>query len=136
FAADFPITTDASVLPASGGPNSIGSGANFVSFSIDSFAPPAAPLGLLGSEGANGPTGGAPNGNTRQQIVPMSLTTATITAAADEGGLTATVDQFGTGNNPAAHTVATGVPGSLLALVNFGTGGAERAPIPVGFTAP
>src|SRR3984957_16281529 len=128
FASDFPITTDASVLPASGGPNSISSGGNFVSFTIDSFAPPAAPLGLLGSEGANTGGGNPPNGNENQQIVPMSLTTAIITGAANEGGLTATVDQFGTGNSPTTHTVATGVPGSLDALVSFGTGGPNATP--------
>src|ERR1700693_5888169 len=128
FASEFPITTDASVLPASGGPNSIASGGNFASFTIDSFAPSATPLALLGSEGANGPSGGTTNGNENQQIVPMSLTGATIAGAANEGGLTATVDQFGTGNSPATHTVATGVAGSLDALVSFGTGGPNATP--------
>src|ERR1700722_17223181 len=61
FASDFPITPDASVLPASGGPNSISSGGNFVSFSIDTFTPNGTPLGLLGSESANGPTSGENN---------------------------------------------------------------------------
>ena len=51
FASDFPITTDLSVLPASGGPNSPSGGANFVSFTIDSFAPTGTPLALLGSSG-------------------------------------------------------------------------------------
>src|SRR5580658_5011329 len=127
FASEFPITTDQSVLPASGGPNSISSGASFASFTIDSFAPPGTPLALLGSEGANG-AGGATSGNENQQIVPMSLTGASITGAANEGGLIATVDQFGTGNSPATHTVATGVPGSLDALVSFGSGGPGATP--------
>src|SRR3984957_1269077 len=35
FATDFPITTDQSVLPAFGGPYSDSSGANFVSFTLD-----------------------------------------------------------------------------------------------------
>ena len=134
FASEFPITADASVLPASDGPNSIASGGNFVSFAIDSFAPPATPLALLPSEGANGGGGNPPNGNENQQIVPMSLSTAIITGVTNEGGLTATVDQFGTGNSPTTHTVTTGVPGSLLALVSFGTGGPNAAPFQ--FVAP
>src|SRR3984957_4050964 len=72
FASDFPITTDASVLPASGGPNSISSGGNFVSFTIDSFSLPT-PLPLLAGEDTTGTNGGAPNGQGQQQIVPMSL---------------------------------------------------------------
>ncbi|HEY4921646.1 MAG TPA: hypothetical protein VII40_16205, partial [Xanthobacteraceae bacterium] len=127
FANLFPITTDALVLTGADGPL-ISSGANFVSFAIDTLGPPGTPLGLLASEGANGGAGGTTNGNENQQIVPMSLTGAVITGAANEGGLTATVDQFGTGNSPTTHTVATGVPGSLDALVSFGTGGPNATP--------
>src|SRR5580693_2717579 len=65
FASDFPITSDPSVLPASGGPNSVSSGGDFVSFTIDTFAPNGTPLDLLSSEQPNGSSGGENN-----QIVP------------------------------------------------------------------
>src|SRR5579883_718221 len=126
FASEFLITTDQSVLPASGGPNSVSSGANFVSFTIDSFSTPT-PLPLLAPEDNNGTTGGAANGQAGQQIVPMSLDNALVSGSVSEGGLV--TDTIGTtGNSPGAATVATGVPGSLLALVNFGTGGPASAP--------
>src|SRR5580692_3965394 len=94
FASEFPITTDQSVLPASGGPNSISSGASFASFTIDSFAPPGTPLDLLTSEQSNGSGTG-----TNNQIVPPhtaapTLNGASITAAVDEGGLI--TDSIGT----------------------------------------
>src|ERR1700722_7862448 len=126
FASEFPITTDQSVLPASGGPNSISSGANFVSFTIDSFSLPT-PLPLLVGEDTTGTNGGAPNGQGQQQIVPMSLDNALISGSVSEGGLVN--DTIHTsGNSAGAATVATGVPGSLLALVNFGTGGPAGVP--------
>src|ERR1700692_3083686 len=74
FASEFPITTDQSVLPASGGPNSVSSGADFVSFTLDTFATQA-PLPLLAAENIPGTSGG-PNTETPQHIVPMSLETA------------------------------------------------------------
>jgi hypothetical protein len=49
FAGLFPITTDESVLPASGGPNSPSSGANFNPYSVDPLLLPT-PLPLLGPE--------------------------------------------------------------------------------------
>ena len=72
FANLFPITTDALVLTGANGPL-ISSGANFVSFTIDTLGPPGTPLGLLASEGANGGSGGTTNGNENQQIVPMDI---------------------------------------------------------------
>src|ERR1700685_1808655 len=60
FASEFPITTDQSVLPASGGPNSVSSGANFVSFTLDTFTTPT-PLPLLAAETLPGTSGGPHN---------------------------------------------------------------------------
>src|SRR5215831_4772753 len=69
FASEFPITTDLSVVPASGGPNSVSAGASFASFTIDTFETTGTPLGLLGSEPASGATGaGTTHANT--PIVP------------------------------------------------------------------
>src|SRR3984957_10016628 len=125
FATDFPITTDQSVLPASGGPNSVSSGANFVSFTLDTFTTPT-PLPLLAAETLPGTSGG-PNTETPQHIVPMSLETALSSGSVSEGGLV--TDTIGTtGNSHGAAITATGVPGSLDALVNFGSGGANAAP--------
>src|SRR5262249_4160954 len=103
------------------------SGANFASFTIDTFSS-TNPLALLGPEtpGSTGGTGDTgPNG---QQIVPMSLTNALSSGSVIEGGLSEAVDQFGPGNTPGAPTVAAGVAGSLDALVNFGTGGPGAVP--------
>src|ERR1700733_8032509 len=128
FASEFPITTDQSVLPASGGPNSVSSGADFVSFTIDTFTPSGTPLGLLGSESANGPTSGENNPIVPpHEVAPPTLNGATITAAVDEGGLI--TDSIGTtGNDHGFAFSATGVAGSLNALVDFGSGGAGAAP--------
>ncbi len=122
FASLFPVTTDASVLPGEGGAGAISSGANFVAFTIDSLAPSGTPLGLLGAQTETGDTGGTPTGPTGPQLVPMSLVSATITGGVEEGGFV--TDTIGTtGNHQGAPVVASGVIGSLDALVNFGTGG-------------
>ena len=128
FASEFPITTDQSVLPASGGPNSVSSGADFVSFTIDTFTPSGTPLDLLGSESANGPTSGENNQIVPpHEVAPPTLNGATITAAVDEGGLI--TDSIGTtGNDHGFAFSATGVAGSLNALVNFGSGGPGATP--------
>src|SRR5580658_5732693 len=83
FASEFPITTDQSVLPASGGPNSVSSGANFVSFTLDTFTPPTTPLPLLAPETNTGTTGGG-NTQTPTQIVPMSDETALASGTVSE----------------------------------------------------
>ncbi|HLH92421.1 MAG TPA: hypothetical protein VKX28_28665 [Xanthobacteraceae bacterium] len=134
FATDFPITTDQSVLPASGGPNSISSGGNFVSFTIDSLGPSGTPTPFLGSESANGPTGGANNQNTPQHPVPESLRHAEISATVFEGGLLTDAFNPAGGNSQGSPFTATGVGGALHALVNFGTDGA--GPHPFQFVSP
>ncbi|HUI97705.1 MAG TPA: hypothetical protein VLX44_18260, partial [Xanthobacteraceae bacterium] len=128
FAGLFPITTDPSVLPASGGPGSVSSGADFVSFSIESLAGPGTGLPLLG---ASPPPLGAGFGTTTNEVTeetsPTSLSGASITAAVDEGGLI--TDTIGTtGNDHGFAFAATGVAGSLNALVNFGSAGPGATP--------
>ncbi|MEA2997247.1 MAG: hypothetical protein QOG74_2796, partial [Alphaproteobacteria bacterium] len=129
-AADFanlvPITTDPSVLPASGGPGSVSSGAYFASFSIDALTGAGPGLPLLGPSAFGGPgfssTIFAPHGT-----VPEALTLASIVAAVGEGGLI--TDTLGTvGNFQGVAFSATGVAGSLNGLVNFGTGGPNATP--------
>ena len=132
FAGLFPITTDASVLPASGGPGAPGSGANFVSFTIDGLAGPGAPLALLTGEGGNGGNGAPTTGPNGEQIVPMSLTGAVTGGNVLEGGLiTETISDPGfilTGSSHGSAFAASGVAGALDALVNFGTGGPNGKP--------
>src|SRR5262249_24379580 len=84
FASLFPVSTDPNSLPASGGPGCVSSGANFAPFSIDGLAPPGTPLDLLTGEGRNGNFGETQPGLAHLQIVPMSLTSATITGGVDE----------------------------------------------------
>ncbi len=122
FATDFPITTDQSVLPASGGPNSVSSGANFSSFSIDTFAPNGTGLALLGSESPNGPTGTEAT-NTPTETIPPSLTGALASGTVVEGGLVTDTFNSQGGNSQGSDFTAHGVTGSLDALVTFGTGG-------------
>ncbi len=125
FAQQFPVTTDQSVLPASGGPNAISSGANFASFTLDTFTTPT-PLALLGPETFAGPNG--PNGNgTPQQLVSITLDNAVASGTVFEAGIV-TDGINTTGNNHNLAVTATGVTGSLDALVNFGTGGPNATP--------
>src|SRR5579883_2071117 len=122
FASLFPVTTDESVLPASGGPGAPSGGASFVSYSIDSLAPTGTPLDLLGSQGGSGDTRETPTNPIGTEIVPFALTSAMITGTVDEGGFG--IDTIGTiGTRQGAPVVARGVIGSLDALVDFGSGG-------------
>src|SRR5712671_4535628 len=126
FAGLFPVATDPAVLPASGGPGSVSSGAYFAFFSIDALAGAGPGLPLLGPLGP-----GAVNfSNTTlvpQGTVPESLTLAFIAATIGEGGLVA--DTIVTvGNAQGLPFSATGAVGSLNALVNFGTGGPNATP--------
>jgi T1SS-143 domain-containing protein len=123
FATDFPVTTDQSVLPASGGPNSVSSGASFSSFTIDTFTPNGTGLALLGSEGANGPGNGSGNQNTPQEVAAPSLATALSSGTVTEGGLVTDAFNSHGGNSQGSGFTAHGVTGSLDALVTFGTGG-------------
>ena len=128
FASEFPITTDQSVLPASGGPNSVSSGADFVSFTIDTFTPSGSALPFLGSEPANGPANGETNQIVPPSESPPSLNGATLTATVFEGGLVTDAFNPAGGNAPGTAVTATGVAGSLNALVNFGSAGPGANP--------
>ena len=123
FASLFPITTDQSVLPASGGPGAPSSGGNFVSFTIGGLGGPGGPLGLLGPEGTTPGQGAPPTGplSDHHGAIPPTLTGASVHATTDEGGLTSPIpDIFGSGNDQGtASAFAVGVHGSLNALVDF-----------------
>jgi T1SS-143 domain-containing protein len=126
FAGLFPVATDPSVIPASGGPGSVSSGAYFASFSIDALAGAGPGLPLLGPLGP-GPINFSSETLVPQGTVPESLTLAFISATIGEGGLV--TDTIGTvGNAPGLPFSATGAVGSLNALVNFGTGGPNATP--------
>src|SRR5258705_8172930 len=134
FAGLFPVTTDPAVLPASGGPGSVSSGAYFASFSIDALAGAGPGLPLLGPSEF-----GRPDFSQSQEVprggIGESLTRAGIGAATDEGGLI--TDSIGTtGNDRGFAFSVTGAPGSLAALVDFGTGGPNAIPFPFTPTAP
>src|SRR5712671_4403899 len=133
FAGLFPVTTDPAVLPASGGPGSVSSGAYFASFSIDALAGAGPGLPLLGPSEF-----GRPDFSQSQEVprggIGESLTRAGIGAATDEGGLI--TDSIGTtGNDRGFAFSVTGAPGSLAALVDFGTGGPNAIPFQFAPTA-
>ncbi|HUI96011.1 MAG TPA: hypothetical protein VLX44_09685, partial [Xanthobacteraceae bacterium] len=127
FAGLFPITTDATVLPASGGPGAPSSGANFVPFSIDALSVPG-PLPLLGPESFGSTFTEVTGGPLHEQTINViSLTGNSLTGDAFEGGLI--TDSIGTvGNHPGEPTVVSGGPGTLNTLVDFGPVGPGATP--------
>ncbi|MEA2995248.1 MAG: large repetitive protein, partial [Alphaproteobacteria bacterium] len=133
FAGLFPVSTDPAVLPASGGLGSVSSGAYFTGFSIDALAGAGPGLGPLGPSEFGRPD------FLQSQVVARggigeSLTGAGIGAATDEGGLI--TDSIGTtGNDRGFAFSVTGAPGSLAALVDFGTGGPNAIPFQFAPTA-
>ena len=127
FATLFPVTTDQSVLPASGGPNAPTSGANFNAPTIDPLVQPS-PLPFLPPDifvTQFGSQQGAPiPPNTASVPAPSG---ASITGDTFEGGLaTDTINTVG--NHPGEPTVVVGGPGTLNGLVNFGPAGPGATP--------
>jgi len=127
FAGLFPVTTDASAIPASGGPGAVSSGANFGTFTIDALSTPN-PLPLLGPSIFEGTFTELTAGPLREEGVNViSLTGNSLTGDTFEGGLI--TDSIGTvGNHAGEPTVVSGGPGSLNGLVNFGPVGPGATP--------